>query len=706
MRAALPLPAPSPAVPAPVALRPRGARGELALALFLALVPLALQARVLFYPALEVGDGETLACTGAGQAWRGHGLGGLTLYLEGLRASSSVLPCFSRCVSLGLHAGATLLAFALARRLGAGRGASAFGALLFAVHPLRLEAVAWLSERGVLLGGFFFLLGLLAALGERGELAAPSRWAGSRAAFLLALLADPRLVLGLVGLLWVERRTLARRPAHARALADLALFFVAGACLVWSPVNELAPDAPGFLARLAHAPLALAALGGLWCVPLGLTPHHPHPALSSSPVAPWALGASWLALALVCLALWRVQRRLPRIALAGLAFVLLGLPQVCLASGTTLFQESSAYVPALGLELLLALALQAVPARGTRPALALGGLVLVACAFRTAARLPDWRSEPALQASALALRPEPRAHDALGRWHLLHGRLSQAQRAHERALELWPQDARARLYLGALELRRALIPGQEAHLARAREQLETGLAAVPDWGRANELLGEVYQRAEEDERAQARLEAAAARAPSGQVLTRLGMVRRRRLDQDGARAAFTRATEVEPGSSDAWCGLGLVQLQADEPDAARVSLERALALEPDQVEARTTLARLQELGGEHAEAERNLRRALGVNPSNVDALYALGTMLSGADRADEALRYLDHACELPRSQPHVRAHLESARLRMARGEVEVPRARLRAVLAFNPEQAEARALLERLGASGAGGSGR
>lgn len=705
MRAVLPLSAPLPAVPAPL-LRPPATRGELALAFFLALVPLALLARVLFYPVLEVSDDGWSACTSAAEAWRANGLGGLTLYWEGLRADSFAVPFLSRSVSLALHAGATALVFALARRLSAGRAASAFGALLFGLHPLRVEAVAWLAQRGVLLGAFFFLCGVLAALGARAEHDArvpTGRWALSRAALLLALLADPRLLLGLPGLVAIECLSSRRRPAPARLFVDLALFCLASAWLTCFPSGEPGmPDGPALLARLEYAPLGLGALGLLWCLPLGLTPHHPHPALTSAPFAVWIPAAGWVALGLVCVALWRVRRRWPRIALAGLAVPVLALPQVCHASGGALFQESSGYLPAVGLELLLVLALHSVPARAARPALALGGLALLACALRTVARVRDWRCEPALQQSALALRPEPRAHDALGRWHLLHGRLSEAQRAVERALVLEPRDALARLELGELELRRALIPGQEAHLGRAAQHLEQCLSEFPDWALANELLGEVYQRAEQDERALARLEAAAARTPRARTLTRLGMLRRRLSDPDGARAAFTRATELGPRESDAWCGLALVELQAEQPEAARAALERALALEPEHAEARTTLARLQELGGEQAEAERNLRRALGVNPSNVDALYALGMLLAGSERADEALRYLDHACELPRSQPHVRAHLESARLRMARGEVEVPRERLRVVLAFNPQQAEARALLERLGPGGTG----
>lgn len=682
MRAALGSSVLSPAAPLAALPRAPGTRSAIGLLFALALVPLALYGRVLFYPALEVSDG--------GLATLQHG---------GPAPEASAIP--ARLLALGLHAGATLLAFGLARRLGAARGASLFLALLFAVHPLRVEAVAWLSQHGVLLGGFFFLAGACLSLGQRDW-----RWPVGRALLLLALLAEPRLLLGVPWLPWVEHRLLGRAPTMPRLVLDGVLLCLAGALLVAQPADELAPEAPGFLARLVHAPFALGALAWQACLPVGLTPHHPHPAAAGPSVAAWMLAASWVAFALFLFGLRRLHTRRPRGALAALLFVLLAAPEVLFPRAAELFRESSGYVALLGLELVLAGAVQAFAARAARPAYALGALLVLALAARTVARLSDWSCEPALQESALFVRAEPRAHDALGQWHLLHGRLGPAQREHERALELARRqrggkgDARAWLHLGELELRRALIPGQEHHLGQAAQILEECLADFPGWTRANEVLGEVYQRGEEDERALRCFEAAAEYSTSARTHTRLGLLRRKLSDPEGARAAYTRATELDPRSADAWCGLGIVRCQQDELDGARLALERALALEPEHVEARATLARLQDLRGEHAQAEHNLRRALGVNPDHVDGLYALGMLLSASARGDEALRYLDRVCEQPRNPPHVRAHLESARLRMARGEHEVPRQRLRAVLAFNPEQAEAHALLARLPADG------
>src|SRR5262245_2086091 len=673
MRAALPVAAPSPAVPLPAAPGKPGARPELGTAFLLALVPLALYARVLFYPRLEVSD-----------------------------ASSDLAAFPWRLASLLLHAAGTMLVFGIARRVGAATAASVLAALFFAVNPTRVEAVAWLAQGRVLLGGVLFLPAVF--LSPSGEPASPRPDRGpprSRAVLLLSLLAEPRLALGPLWLHAFEHRLLGRSPTRSRLALDVLLALLAVAWLLTSSPAGLDPDAPGLATRLVQLPIALFGLVRLACWPGGLSPYHPSPS-----VAPGLLAAGWLALALLLMALVRLSTHRPRFGLAGLLFLLLAAPHALFPRGDEPFTESAGPVSLAGFELLLAsgLAQAASPAR--LPKVAAGLLLVLAWAARSSLRLSAWRSEPELQEAALSVRDEPSAHDALGQWHRLHGRLGAAQREHERALALARSERGGRgsalplLHLGELELRRALIPGQEEHLRRAAPLLEECLAAHLGWPRANEVLGEVCQRAGEDERARACLEDASADSPSAHVYVLLGRVRGKLLDAPGSRAAFQLATELDPGSAEAWSWLGLVQLQAEELDASTESLRRALDIEPELADARVTLARIQLARGERAEAEHDLRRALGVNPDSVDGLYELGMLLSAAGRAGEALRYLDHLCEQPRRPPHVRAHLESARLRMARGEVEVPRRRLRAVLEFNPEQAEALALLARLPADG------
>jgi tetratricopeptide (TPR) repeat protein len=169
---------------------------------------------------------------------------------------------------------------------------------------------------------------------------------------------------------------------------------------------------------------------------------------------------------------------------------------------------------------------------------------------------------------------------------------------------------------------------------------------------------------------------------------------------DGARTAFEHALRLDPRAAEAWCGLGLVRSQEGDPGAARACLERARELEPDHPETNAVLGQLAEDRGEREEAATFYRRALSVSPDNVEALFGLGAWLE--ERApEEALRYVDRCVALrPPPRPHVRASLESARLHLARGETELARRLLAAVLDFNPAQPEALELRAALDASG------
>src|SRR5262249_57510184 len=103
-------------------------------------------------------------------------------------------PAGYHLTNLVLHAASAALLFVLTRRLllraglseVAGDGGAAVGALLWAIHPLRVESVAWITERRDVLSGFFFLLALLVYTlpPER-----PGRLAAALAAAALALLA-------------------------------------------------------------------------------------------------------------------------------------------------------------------------------------------------------------------------------------------------------------------------------------------------------------------------------------------------------------------------------------------------------------------------------------------------------------------------------------------------------------------------------------
>jgi len=303
-------------------------------------------------------------------------------------------PAGHHLVSVALHALNAVLVFLLLRRLlGAGQRReplAALGAALFALHPLRVESVAWASERKDLLCALFFLLALLAYL-RHAERPGPWRYAAVLLATALALLAKPMAVtLPCVMVLldlWPLRRlrfcglgerapappspapthpgeTHGDRRGHAVWLEKLPLLALV---LLAALATWLAQRRAGSASDLASLGLDLRLLNGLAAVgvylrqtlwPAGLAVFYPHAAiLSPTPrsalLLPAALGLG-AALALLVLT-WRLRRTRP-LAWVGLLWFLgtlapvLGVVQV----GTQAHADRYTYLPAVGLSLLLA----------------------------------------------------------------------------------------------------------------------------------------------------------------------------------------------------------------------------------------------------------------------------------------------------------------------------------------------------------------
>jgi len=586
-----------------------------------------------------------------------------------------------------------LFAFALARRLGLGRGAAFTTGFLSAVTPAALQAWVEAASLGAALGCVAYLAGALALLGSRATPSIGRRRTGlvlAAIAWVLALLCEPGLVLALPWPLFA-----ARGDTHS-TLAERALIAVLG----FLGTAQLAvQDLPYFGSkRLAALPQVLGALA--------VRAVHPAP-------SPWALGpdasplrwgaltAGWLLLLGLAFLVVRLRTRAP-LVLRGLGLFV--CTAACGASWSGEVRAPFLVAPLAGLGLVLAGTglVRALPAAASWSAAV---LALALAGLGTRARLADWSSEERLATRALAADPsDPRAAEALARWHLVHGRLSAAQRTFEDLRDAHPDDPGARLGLAEIQLRRGLLPGEEAHFLACVEWLEGFHAPAPYRARAALRLGEAYQRLDAPERARPSPETATRLAPDDPLgHTRLGMVLLRLQENDAAVAAFERAVALAPRSAEAWTGLGLARLARGDAPGGEEALTRAVALEPDLAEASAALGTVLANRGDLAGAETCFRRAVSVHPDSVDALWSLGAHLAATGRGDEALRSLDRVYALrgPR-QPHVRAYLEGARLHLERGQREEARARIDAVLAFNPAQAEAQALAARLAAEEGG----
>ena len=416
----------------------------------------------------------------------------LDLELHGQGAGGFLL------TNLLLHALASALFFLALSSLTGELPRSAFAAAVFAVHPLHVESVAWISARKDVLSGVFFMLALLA-------FAAVARAQKPRAAKLalfaslaFGLLAKPTLVtLPCVLLLldaWPlgrlargEKNPDARRLAHA-LIEKLPLFALAAAsCLVTWRAQAAAGVVASFdrLAlgdRVANALVAYAVYLRQFAWPSRLAVFYPH-AGSGLPIwQPLLAGALLLGLT------WLALRSWPRrgyLAVGWLWFLGMLVPTIGLLQvGSQAHADRYMYLPLAGLA--VALAWGAPDLLGghawRRVALAGAGLLVVGLlAVATRLQLRHWHDSVALFEHALAVTEDnPIAHAQLGAAYAERGRLDETVRHYREAVRIRPDFRKAANNLAWL-LATARDPAlRDPAYAVSLAERAVALSAAPD----------------------------------------------------------------------------------------------------------------------------------------------------------------------------------------------------------------------------------
>ena len=581
-------------------------------------------------------------------------------------------------VNVTLHTLNALLVLALARALLASTWAAAVAAALFALHPLRVESVAWASERKDVLCASLFLGTLLAYL-RYGARPSPGRYALVLLLAALALLAKPMAVtLPCVALLldyWPLARLERARPWRAavpgggrRLLLEklpLVALAAAGAVSTWfaQRLGGTGSDATllPFDLRLLNA---LSSYGvylreTFW--PVDLAVIHPlAAAVSAHPRAdlfvPALLGT--LVTGAVGLAAWRTRVRFPWLALGWCWFLgtlvpVIGLKQV----GVQAHADRYTYLPLIGVAWIVAgLALALVRARAALrlPVAAALGAIVVALALAARAQVSVWSDTRTLFEHALRVTESNyQAHTVLGAYLVDRHELELARTHLERAFALAPAQPDTLSALGRLELEHENYAAAEAYLVRAAR-----IRASP-WVRY--LLGRVRLAQGDSERAVGEFAAVLEQDPwqvearfnFGQVLFDLGRLPEARAqlelafelapgadrprahnnlgmalladgELDQALTHFEAAAAAQPGFYEAEMNTGQARLRRGELALARAAFERAVTARPQNPEGHLQLALALELEGERARAAAELASALELRPALRDDPRVLG----------------------------------------------------------------------------------
>jgi tetratricopeptide (TPR) repeat protein len=483
-----------------------------------------------------------------------------------------VEPAGHHAVNVLLHGANAVLLFLFLRKATGAPGKSLLVAALFAVHPLHVESVAWVSERKGLLSTLFWLSASLAWLRYA---AAPSarRYGAAALLFALSLLAKPMAVTFPLVLLLLDFWPLGRLrvvPA-ARLLAEkaplLVLSALSAAVTSWAqyaggsvaPLGMISP-----LSRAANAPLALAGYLSKTFLPRGLSVFYRHPEESVS-LAVAALAA--LALAALTTVAVRFRKERPWLLFGWLFFLVTLLPVLGIVQvGVQAMADRYSYVPLVGILVAVAWEGEGIARRlcgdGERQRKGRSAFAAAVVAVLSATawgRVSDWRNDETLFTAALAEDPANYV---------------------------------AHFNLGTLLADRGDANGAAAHYLEAIRVRPR----YPD--PHNNLANLLHDRG----------------------------------DVAGALFHYREALRLRPGYADAHFNLAGLLVSVGRPGEAIPHYEAILRTSPRDVEALFGLGNARAAGGEWGLAAAAYRDALAVEPRNGTVRLALERALAEAGR--------------------------------------------------------------------------
>jgi Flp pilus assembly protein TadD len=570
-------------------------------------------------------------------------------------------PGWHHAVSVALHAASAVLLFLACWRMTRARWPSAMLAALFALHPLHVESVAWLSERKDVLSTFFFMLTLLAYsfYVQRPSVARYGLVALSTA---LGLMSKPMLVTLPLVLLLLDYWPLGRFSAVGGSPAEggrsaawgkralwlglekLPLLALAAASATITLIAQSRMGATKMLGgeltlavRLGNAIVAYAAYLGMALWPARLAVFYPY--IPDRPA--WQIAASAvLILVLTAAAIGpgtRWMRRRPYLAVGWFWYLatlvpVLGLVQV----GAQSMADRYTYIPLIGVFLAAVWGVADVAARcrahacvgipsstdceaasGTRSRTVLTAAavaILLGCLLLTNRQVRYWTDSEALFRRALAVTPDnPVAHEGLGDALLRQGRDAEAE----------------------VEFRRVLRLDAEHYLQTPCELAK----ALNNQGRPEEAvacLREVVRAHPENARAQ----------------NDLAMLLARRGQVGEAIALLREALRLEPDRPEGMHNLAWILATCpdrrfrDGPEAVELARRACDLCDRQNPQYLRTLADAYVESGELAQAEQELQAALGLKPQDADTHWQLGKVLEMLDRPLEAAQHFQAAQRL------------------------------------------------------------
>jgi tetratricopeptide (TPR) repeat protein len=612
-------------------------------------------------------------------------------------------------VNLFFHLLNTLLVYMVLQTMTGAPWRSAAVSALFAVHPLHIESVAWISERKDVLSTFFMLLTLLAYVRYTRR---PScrTYLPVVIGFALGLLAKPMVVtLPFILLLmdyWPLKRfghdtgsipqTEGKSPTKTIGQLLYEKLPLFGLTILSIIVTLSAQRAE--IITMQYLPLsfrmsnALVSYGEyltktIWPLPLAVL--YPHP----ERILLWQTIGSAAALAIITAAVVRTARSYPYLLVGWLWYLgtlvpVIGIVQV----GVQAMADRYTYIPLIGLFIAAVWLLsdwtdRAVYRKYILPAFGIAVILLFFVLTRT--QVGHWRNSQALFSHALSVTKSNYVmHTNMGALLALQGNGQDAISHYQQALKIRPGDPETNYNLGNILMRQGkfkeAIPyfqktlqskpayaaahnnlgiafGQSGDHERALEHFREAVRLDPDYTEAKGNLAYALAQAgnpksNRPENAPAEPTQDNRKTADGQVKAGTSLVAKG--DLAGAIGHFREAVRLNPDHYEANVHLGLSLAHQRNFAEAIPFFRKAIQINSKRPEIYNSLGVALANTGKIEEAIGYLKKAIQVDPDFAKAHNSLGVILAKSGKIDEALSHLQEAVRLQPDYPEAKRNLE------------------------------------------------
>jgi tetratricopeptide (TPR) repeat protein len=615
-------------------------------------------------------------------------------------------------VNILFHAANTLLLFFLIRNLTGARWRSAAVAGLFALHPLHVESVAWISERKDVLSTFFGFLSLLfyaRYAQKRSRVDGRESSAGSKslsfdprpstpdyflALFIFAcgLMSKPMLVtLPFVMLLldWWPLKRFGNWREFLRLLPEKIPFFLLAAAA--GIVTFVAQKKGGAVVIVENLPLGARVGNALisYCRyleklfwPADLAVFYPHPVY-------WPVTKVLLAgvlLAGISVLVFMNRRRLPYLLVGWLWFAgtlapAIGLMQV----GEQSMADRYTYIPSVGMLILTVWGVHKLTRSWRHQAILLsltGAAAAVLCMALTRKQLGYWQDSETLFRHALDVTQNNHiAHNNLGYALFKQDRIDEAIDQFQEAIRIKPDDIEAHYNLGDALYRKGQIN-------EAIQQYQEAIRLKPDYAEACYNLGNaLYKQGQVDEAISQFQEAIRIKPDFANVHNNLGIAFKAKGQIDEAIRQYEEAIRLQPDLANVHNNLGVVLFDKGLTDEAIIQYREALRLKPDYTEAHNNLGNALDMKGQTDEAIRQYEEAIRLQPDDAESYNDLGIYLKNKGRIDEAIGQYEEALRLKPDFADARNNLGNAFFK--KGGIDEAISQFQEALRIKPDFADA-----------------